>query len=217
MKPGRAQGSRHSHRGDPAVDLLRRRPRNPNISVLVTGVKEQRGVMRRPPLGTWLASAHDVESEVRIHTAVTKTGVPTPRAIALTGDPAVTDAPLMLIEHVDRVEALAAIHEVDLDAVGIADLASPKPYAVRQLGRWRAQREASRTGRAGGRARGRASGYRPVSTGGTNAAHGDFHPRNVAADRASGHPRAILDWELATLGKSLAVSEGSCLLALTDG
>ena len=170
-----------------------------------------------------------MEGALSVQAALANSDVPIARAIALTKDSTVTDAPLMLMEYVDgvvvddlqlaesisegfrrglahgMVGALVAIHAVDLDAAGLADLSSPRPYAARQLRRWRAQWEASRTREVPeiGRLAERLATALPKQEERT-LVHGDFHLRNVIADRASGRPRAILDWELATLGEPLA-------------
>ncbi|GAA2417679.1 phosphotransferase [Streptomyces coeruleofuscus] len=72
-----------------------------NLTYLVQDQDVRRWVLRRPPLGHLLASAHDVAREARILTALDSTAVPTPRVLGLTGDPAVTDVPLLLMEFVD--------------------------------------------------------------------------------------------------------------------
>jgi aminoglycoside phosphotransferase (APT) family kinase protein len=72
-----------------------------NLTFAVSDAAGGRWVLRRPPLGTLLASAHDVAREYRILSALQQTAVPVPTTIALTDDPAVTDAPLVLMSHVD--------------------------------------------------------------------------------------------------------------------
>ncbi|MGW7747922.1 phosphotransferase family protein [Streptomyces chartreusis] len=140
-----------------------------NLTYLVRDQAGRRWVLRRPPLGRLLASAHDVAREARILTALEGTAVPTPRVLGLTDDPAVTDDPLLLMEFVDGQvvdrmsiarsltperrraigmslpQTLAKIHAVDLEVTGLTGLAGPKPYAQRQLKRWSAQWERSRT------------------------------------------------------------------------
>ncbi|WFR71674.1 phosphotransferase family protein [Prescottella defluvii] len=144
-----------------------------NLTFAVRDSGGGRWVLRRPPLGRLLASAHDVEREHRILSALQGTGVPVPKMLGLTTDPAITDAPLVLMSYVDGViiddivdgegaagqltperrraiglslpKALASIHRVDLESAGLLDLASTKPYAARQLKRWSAQWAQSRT------------------------------------------------------------------------
>jgi aminoglycoside phosphotransferase (APT) family kinase protein len=192
-----------------------------NLTFLATGADGRRVVLRRPPLGELLASAHDVAREHRILAALDGTAVPTPPVVAFTDDPAVTDVPLMAVGFVDgRViddpveddrigralsRALASIHAVDLDAIGLLDLASHKPYAARQLKRWRRQWEASATrelpvvGELADRLEAATPEQRELTL-----VHGDFHVRNVILAPDGGAVRAVLDWELCTLGDPLA-------------
>jgi aminoglycoside phosphotransferase (APT) family kinase protein len=141
----------------------------------------------------------------------------------------VSDVPLLLMEHVEGlvvdqmpiaealtpaqrtaigrglVEALARIHAVDLTATGLETLASHKPYAERQLNRWQRQWEAVRMhdrpemDDIGSRLR---AALPPP--GELTLVHGDFHLQNVIVAPGSGHVRAVLDWELCTLGDPLA-------------
>ena len=140
-----------------------------NLTYLVSDESEGRWVLRRPPLGHLLASAHDVVREARIMAALADTDVPAPRILGVAQDDAVSDVPLVLMEFIDgqvvdtmaiaesltpqrrraisdsMPRTLAKIHAVDLDRVGLADLASHKPYAQRQLKRWAGQWEQSKT------------------------------------------------------------------------
>ena len=197
--------------------------------MLVEDAAGGRWILRRPPLGELLASAHDVAREHRVLSALQSTPVPTPAVVALTTDATVTDAPLLLMECVDglvvdempvaeglaprlrgaigrgMIDALAAIHAVDLEATGLSDLASHKPYAQRQLKRWNAQWEAARTrelpevDELAGRLAAAVPAQRELTL-----VHGDFHLRNVIVDPSDGAVRAVLDWELCTLGDPLA-------------
>lgn len=200
-----------------------------NLTYLVGDADGRRWVLRRPPLGHLLASAHDVAREARILSALGDTAVPAPRVFGLTDDPTVTEVPLLLMEFVDGqvvdtmeiaeslspqrrrdialslARTLATIHAVDIRAVGLDDLASHKPYAQRQLKRWGAQWEQSKT---------RESPDLDDLTRRLIAAvpeqseltlvHGDFHLRNVITSDETGEVTAALDWELSTLGDPLA-------------
>lgn len=200
-----------------------------NLTYLVCDEAGHRWVLRRPPLGALLASAHDVQREARILDALTDTEVPTPRVLGVTDDPAIGESPLVLLEFVDGLvldrtavaesvaperrrdiglsmaSTLATVHTVDLESVGLVDLASHKPYAGRQLKRWSGQWEKSKT---------RESPALDALTRRLVAAqpeqqeltlvHGDFHIRNVIAEPDSGAVAAVLDWELCTLGDPLA-------------
>jgi aminoglycoside phosphotransferase (APT) family kinase protein len=200
-----------------------------NLTYLVRDQDGRRWVLRRPPLGHLLASAHDVAREARILTALESTAVPTPRVLGLTDDPAVTDVPLLLMEFVDGQvvdkvsiarsltperrraigmslpRTLAKIHAVDLEATGLTGLAGHKPYARRQLKRWSAQWERSRTRELPAledltrRLVGAVPEQRELTL-----VHGDFHLSNVISSLDSGEVTAVLDWELSTLGDPLA-------------
>lgn len=200
-----------------------------NLTYTATDADRRRWVLRRPPLGTLLASAHDVTREARIMAALRDTDVPVPRILGVVDDPAVCDAPLVLMEHVDGrvldhlaaarslspdqrhdiatalVDTLATVHTVDLEAVGLADLASHKPYAARQLKRWGGQWEKSKTRESPALddLTGRLWVHQPPQHELT-LVHGDFHLNNLITDPATGRIRAVLDWELATLGDPLA-------------
>lgn len=216
-----------------------------NLTYLVHDAADHRWVLRRPPLGHLLASAHDVAREARILSALEDTDVPTPRVYGLTrdrgdrqrseagrsGSPPIStdDVPLLLMEFIDGVvvdrsavaesltpqrrrqiglslpKTLAKIHAVDINAVGLADLASHKPYAQRQLKRWAGQWELSKTRELPGlddltrRLVTAAPEQRELTL-----VHGDFHLRNVITSRRTGEVVGVLDWELSTLGDPLA-------------
>ncbi|WP_372460230.1 phosphotransferase family protein [Nocardia coffeae] len=197
-----------------------------NLTYLVTDADGRRWVLRRPPLGQLLASAHDVAREARILTALAGTDVPVPRILGVRH---ADGAPMVLMEFVDglvvdRMEiaeslsqdrrraigialprTLARIHAADLSAIGLADLASHKPYAERQLKRWSTQWERSKTrdfpqlDRLTERLRAATPQQRE-----TALVHGDFHLRNVITAPETGAITAVLDWELCTLGDPLA-------------
>ncbi|HEX7322139.1 MAG TPA: phosphotransferase family protein [Mycobacterium sp.] len=198
-----------------------------NLTYLVRDGADGRWVLRRPPLGHLLASAHDVAREARILSALQDTDVPVPRVYGLTRDS--DGLPVLLMEFVDGLvldrmpvaesltpqrrrqiglsmpTTLAKIHAVDIKAVGLDDLAGHKPYAQRQLKRWAGQWEQSKT---------RALPDLDDLTRRLVAAvpdqqeltlvHGDFHLRNVIISDTTGEVVAVLDWELSTLGDPLA-------------
>jgi aminoglycoside phosphotransferase (APT) family kinase protein len=200
-----------------------------NITAIVTARDGRRWVLRRPPLGNLLPTAHDVSREYRIISSLQGTGVPVPAPIALTTDTEITDAPMMLMQHVEGlvidemppaeamspefrgatgrglVEALAAVHAVDLTNTGLHDLASHRPFAPRQLKRWRAQWEASKT-RHDDRVDALASRLTAAMPEREELVlvHGDYHLRNAIFDKTTGRVRALIDWELSTLGDPLA-------------
>lgn len=200
-----------------------------NLTYAVRDAGGSKWVLRRPPLGTLLASAHDVVREFRILSALQNTSVPVPKMLALSEDPAVSDAPLVLMSHVDGVVidsvataetmsedlrrsvgtsvvgALSEIHRVDLESVGLLDLASHAPYAQRQLKRWTAQwqQSKSRDVRAIDSLAERLAANAPEQHE-LSLVHGDFHLNNVITSPTDGTVVAVVDWELCTLGDPLA-------------
>ena len=200
-----------------------------NVTCLVQDAAGERSILRRPPAGHLLATAHDVAREHRVLRALGATAVPAPEVLGFTDDPAITDAPLLLTAFVDGVvlddaevagrlrpaararlseslvRALARVHEVDLRATGLDDLAAHSPYAARQIRRWRRQWQASRTRElpAVERLADRLEAAMPEQRELT-LVHGDFHLLNVVAAPGGEEIRAILDWELSTLGDPLA-------------
>ncbi|MFE3293076.1 phosphotransferase family protein [Rhodococcus sp. NPDC059234] len=200
-----------------------------NLTYLVRDEAGRRWVLRRPPLGHLLASAHDVVREARIMSALEHTDVPAPRIFGVAQDPEISEVPLVLMEFIDGQvvdtmeiaesltpqrrreiavslpKTLAKIHAVDLDRVGLSDLASHKPYAQRQLKRWAGQWEQSKTRDlpALDDLTRRLAAAVPEQTE-LSLVHGDFHLRNVIASRDTGEVVGALDWELSTLGDPLA-------------
>lgn len=200
-----------------------------NLTYRLADADGRSWIARRPPLGELLASAHDVIREYRILEALQDTEVPVPTLVGVCEDASVADVPVVVMEHVDGVvvdqmeiaealdpsvrrelglnlaRTLAHIHAVDVDSVGLGDLASRSPYAERQLKRWTRQFEASRTVERPDLDELTAllqATVPPMSD--LSLVHGDFHIRNVIADGETGSLRAVLDWELSTLGDPLA-------------
>ncbi len=201
-----------------------------NLTYTVTDADGRRWVLRRPPVGRALATAHDVEREWRILRALAGTGtVPVPEPVAFCADLAVTGAAfyvmgfavgviLRTVDDADRVdpavlraagEALldtqVALHAVDVTAVGLGDLGPHEGYVERQLARWRRQYD-------DGKVRDvplledlhrRLARTVPTSPPGTALLHGDYRFDNVVLDD-EGRVVAVLDWELATLGEAVA-------------
>lgn len=188
-------------------------------------------VLRRPPLGHVLPTAHDMAREYRVIAALGATDVPVARAIALCEDTAVNDAPFYVMSHVEGVvleaklpagfadteaerariggalvATLAKLHAVDYRAIGLADFGRPEGYVERQVRRWAQQWERSKTGplpaiEALVRRLAAAIPNSPAPT----LVHGDYRLGNLALDpRDPGRVAAIFDWEMATLGDPLA-------------
>ncbi|GII85723.1 acyl-CoA dehydrogenase [Sphaerisporangium siamense] len=172
-------------------------------------------VVRRPPLGHVLATAHDMGREFRVMTALRDTGVPVPRTYHLCEDPDVIGAPFYVMEYVegDRppatpaidaelVAVLARLHEVDPGAVGLDGFGRPEGFLERQVRRWKRQLDASRGRDLPGMdaLHDRLAGTVPV-TQRHAIVHGDFKLGNTII--SAGRVRAVLDWEMSTLGDPL--------------
>jgi aminoglycoside phosphotransferase (APT) family kinase protein len=201
-----------------------------NLSFTV-GDGSQQWVLRRPPLGHTLATAHDMVREHRVQAALADSVVPVPRMVLLCTDTEVLGAPFYLMERMagrairdlsefgsqpgqvadlaDRmVNILADLHGIDPDAVGLGDFGRPENYNARQLDRWSRQLAASLTGDIPLLADlldrlGRSIPGSPRPT----IVHGDYRLDNLLIDRGSeedGHRvTAVLDWEMSTLGDPL--------------
>jgi aminoglycoside phosphotransferase (APT) family kinase protein len=188
-------------------------------------------ILRRPPLGHILATAHDMGREYRVMRALADTAVPVPRTFHL-GAP---DSPLgtsfylmeRVIGHICRnaipagyadtpgdrrrigdalVDALAGLHSVDPAAVGLDEFGRPAGFMERQLRRWSQQWEASRSGGLPALDRLRDDLARSMPVQRANAiVHGDFRLDNtILHPTEPGVIVAVLDWELSTLGDPLA-------------
>jgi aminoglycoside phosphotransferase (APT) family kinase protein len=198
-----------------------------NLTYLLTDGRA-RWVLRRPPLGHVLETAHDMGREHRLLAALSPTDVPVPNPLLLAG-PDVIGAPFYVMEFADgqvlrdrvqlaRLDAAAAtaladelidvlvrLHRLDPERVGLGDLGRPAGYLERQLRRWSRQLEASysRDLPELTRLAERLREQLPVSQ--ANAiVHGDYRLDNVVVDPGRGHIVAVLDWEMATLGDPLA-------------
>ncbi|HEY3722377.1 MAG TPA: phosphotransferase family protein [Acidimicrobiia bacterium] len=187
-------------------------------------------VLRRPPLGHVLPTAHDMAREYRVMTALAGTGVPVPRTDALCEDLTVNDAPFYVMEKVDGViyrdgaalsgldrdqaravseelvDVMARIHSVDYAAIGLEEFGHPDGYLERQIRRWGQQWERSKTRELPGvdeLAR-RLAAALPES-GPPTIVHGDYRLDNtMMAPTDPGTIVAVLDWEMSTLGDPLA-------------
>lgn len=199
-----------------------------NLTFRVDDADGHSVVVRRPPLGHTLASAHDVAREHAILAALAGSRVPAPRALALCEDPDVTGVPFCVMEHVDGlavtsaaaaerltvdarsaagrgfVETLAELHAVDFDAAGLAGFRRPESLISRQLRRWKRQWEASKTRElpAIDELFEHLSARMPDERE-TVLLHGDYHLHNILFSE-DGTLRAVLDWELCTVGDPLA-------------
>jgi aminoglycoside phosphotransferase (APT) family kinase protein len=199
-----------------------------NITVRLIDADGKPSIVRRPPLHTTLATAHDVGREYRIIDALGPTPVPVPEAYASCADDSVIGAPFYVMEFVDGivlndvrsaqrldesarhrvnlsvVDAQVALHAVDVDDVGLGDLARRDDYIGRQLRRWYRQYEAQQTDDLPGITRmyELLTAKMPEQREST-IVHGDLRSGNCVIDE-NGEVRAVLDWELCTLGDPLA-------------
>lgn len=197
-----------------------------NLTYVVTdGVTEV--IVRRPPLGHVLATAHDMGREHRVMTALADTSVPVPRTHALCQDDSVIGAPFYVMERVvgtpysrasqldalgpDRtraitermVDTLVDLHAVDHESVGLGDFGRPDGYLERQVRRWKKQLAASTSRELPGMDELVARLEGTVPTGGdATIVHGDFRLDNLLVDDRD-HVTAVLDWEMSTLGDPL--------------
>ncbi len=184
-------------------------------------------VLRRPPLGHVLQSAHDVAREHRIISALAGSTVPVPECLGLCEDLSVNETPFCIFEFVsgdvlhtaedaqvlsadarlslsrDVAEVLARLHMINPDTVGLGALGRKEAYLARQLKRWSRQWEASKTHPIPAMEETfRLLNERLPQQIGATIVHGDYRLGNMIVRK--GRIQALLDWELCTLGDPLA-------------
>lgn len=204
-----------------------------NLTYAVTDASGTTVVVRRPPLGHVLATAHDMAREHRVITALRDTDVPVPVTHACCEDETVIGAPFYVMEHVAgtpyrqaselvalgpertraiserMVDTLVDLHAVDPRAVGLEDFGRPEGFLARQVKRWGTQLEGSRSRDLAGADELYAALTRGVPADQPPAiVHGDFRLDNLLVGLVGGEVgrdevRAVLDWEMATLGDPL--------------
>ncbi len=183
-----------------------------NLTYKLTDAEGRAVVLRRPPLGQVLATAHDMGREHRIISALGPTPVPVPPALAYCDDPEVNGAPFYVMGFVDGLvvrdaqqaepltprqrnaagsslaDVLAAIHAVDPDEVGLGDLGRRNDYIARQLKRWYSQFQQSKTREVPvvDEMHAFLSDHTPVQQG-TAIVHGDYRLDNCILDRDRGN------------------------------
>lgn len=200
-----------------------------NLTYLVTDAAGRRWVLRRPPLGKIVATAHDVAREADILGRLANTGVPVPAISGVSADGQVNGAPFFVMEHLPGailrdaadveafapadhrqdlghalIDVLARLHTVDPADIGWAERAKHRGYIERQLARWTANWEGDRVRELPDIARTRDALARRIPEQHRAAVvHGDFRLDNclIGADH---QVVGVLDWELATVGDPLA-------------
>jgi aminoglycoside phosphotransferase (APT) family kinase protein len=202
-----------------------------NLTYRVTERGGTSYALRRPPVSHVLPTAHDMKREHTVISALGGTGVPVPRALGLCLDESVNGAPFYVMSfvegHIVRDEAAAAqlpessrarageslvdtlvgLHAVDVDAVGLGEFARREGYIARQLKRWHGQfTQSTVDGQPGPAVVNRVHqllAARIPEQQGDAIVHGDYRLDNTVLDDG-GNVRAILDWEICTLGDPLA-------------
>jgi aminoglycoside phosphotransferase (APT) family kinase protein len=200
-----------------------------NLTFRVTDAAGHVWALRRPPVAHVLATAHDMHREWRIMSALAGTAVPVPECVAYCDDPSVNGAPWYVMSFVeglilrDRasaegltpetadiatdslIDVQIAFHTVDLDAIGLGDLAKRTDYVGRQLNRWRTQVEKSgvRELPLMVELHERLLAAKPAELAAPGLAHGDYRFDNTVLG-PDNRIAAVLDWELCTIGDPIA-------------
>ena len=204
-----------------------------NLTYSVADSTGRLWVLRRPPLGQVLASAHDMAREHRIISALHETNVPVPETMGLCTDDSVNGAPFYVMDFVDGtvvrgakdaaglsesqrltageslVDVMAKIHDVDVDQVGLGDLGKKDDYIARQLKRWYGQYQKSDSQVESGLGLSGVDRAHKVLSENippqqrSAIVHGDYRLDNCMLG-TDGEVIAVLDWEICTLGDPMA-------------
>ncbi len=199
---------------------------NPTFELMTP---ESSYVLRRKPLGSLLKSAHAVEREYRVQKALANSSVPVPNVLLLCEDDTVIGSAFYVMEHLDgRVfleptlkgesnatrtavlvemnRVLAALHSVDIDAVGLSDYGPTGNYFERQISRWTKQYRASETTGFGDMDAliARLEASIPKDDGQRTLVHGDYRIDNLMFEPQGTRCIGVLDWELSTIGHPYA-------------
>ena len=202
-----------------------------NLTYLLRSGSE-RAVLRRPPLGHVLSTAHDMAREFRILSALAPTDVPAPKPIHLCQDDAIIGAPFYLMELVEGLtlrspketakispslaneishevmDVLIKLHDVNVDEVGLRDFGRTEGFMARQVDRWSTQLEKSHSRDLNGVAELIAGLHAKLPESKYfSIVHGDYRLDNCIIDpmqTAGNRVRAVIDWEMSTLGDTYA-------------
>jgi aminoglycoside phosphotransferase (APT) family kinase protein len=198
-------------------------------------------VLRRKPPGQLLKSAHAVEREFRVMQALSASAVPVPKTFHLCEDESIIGSVFFVMEHVrgdiywdptlpelsksqrratylEMCRVLAALHQVNIDTVGLGDFGRPGDYFARQIGRWTQQYIASKTEEI---TEMEAviewlPANLPADDGRVALVHGDYRLDNMIFVSGKAEIAALLDWELSTLGQPLADLAYQCMQLRMD-
>lgn len=198
-----------------------------NLTYRVTDQNGAAFVLRRPPLGHVLKSAHDMGREHKIVDALQGSAVPVATTVGMCSDVSVNEAPFYVMNYVAGpvlhdhdaaaalsaenrtalglhvIEVLAALHGINPDQVGLGDLGRKEAYLQRQMKRWVTQWEATKTHEVPAMDEStRLLAERMPEQIGSAIVHGDYRLGNMITN--DGKVSALLDWELCTLGDPLA-------------
>jgi aminoglycoside phosphotransferase (APT) family kinase protein len=198
-------------------------------------------VLRRKPPGQLLKSAHAVEREFRVMQALASTVVPVPKTLHLCGDEAIIGSVFFVMEYVkgriywdptlpelsrsqrhaaylEMCRVLAALHQVDVDVLGLGDFGRPGNYFARQTDRWSQQYFASQTEEIVEMTAviDWLLANLPADDGRVALVHGDFRLDNMIFNASEPEIMALLDWELSTLGHPLADLAYQCMQLRMD-
>jgi aminoglycoside phosphotransferase (APT) family kinase protein len=207
-----------------------------NPTYLLTDGNGRHYVLRRKPPGKLLPSAHAVDREFRVISALNKTNVPTPHAHAFCEDESVVGTAFYIMEYCDgrvlwdpllpdvpkgrryavyraQFDVLARLHAVDYVGLGLADFGRPGSYVARQISRWGKQYKASETETI--EAMDRLLEWLPAhlpASDETVLVHGDYRLDNMVFHASEPRVLGVIDWEISTLGDPLAELSYLCML-----